>query len=357
MNLTFKIFNPLDYFWKTFSLDLGVDLGTSNTKIAVCGKGTVVREPTVVASHKKTKQIIAIGTEARKMLGKTPASIVAARPLANGVINDLELAEALLKHFIKKIHQSPSSFPKIPRPKVVLAVPSGATEVERRALSDAAVNAGAREAYLLEEPMAAALGARLAIDEPNGNMIVDIGGGTTEIAIISLGGIVVCKSLRIAGMEMDEEIISYVRSRYNLLLGIKTAEEIKIAHGSAYPAIKESKVQVYGRDLATGLPTSVQVSTGEIREALSNTLHEIVEGIKETIEDSPPELVNDVAKNGIYLSGGSSLLKGLPQFIAKETKIPVVLVEDPLTTVVKGTSRVLENKNIFKKLVTAGALK
>jgi rod shape-determining protein MreB len=356
VKLTFKFVNPLDYFWKTFSLDLGIDLGTANTKIAVCGKGTMVREPTVVAAHKKTRQIIAIGSEARKMLGKTPASIVAAKPLANAVINDLELAEALLKHFIKKIHQSPSSFPKIPRPKVVMAVPSGATEVERRALSDAAINAGAREAYLLEEPLAAALGANLPIQEPRGNMVVDIGGGTTEIAIISLGGIVVSKSLRVAGTEMDEDIISYTRARYNLLLGERTAEEIKIAHGSAYPVGKESKLQVYGRDLATGLPTAVLVSTGEIREALSNTLRSIVEGIKDTVEESPPELVNDIAENGIYLTGGGSLLRGLSQFIAKESRVPVVLVDDPLSTVVKGTARVLEDKNLFKKIKTTGAL-
>ncbi|OGY24387.1 MAG: rod shape-determining protein [Candidatus Woykebacteria bacterium GWB1_45_5] len=356
MNFKFNL-NPLDYFWGAFSLDLGVDLGTANTKIAVCGKGVMVREPTVVAAHKKTKQLLAIGSEAKKMLGKTPASIIATRPLRDGVINDLDFAESLLKHFIHKVHQTPTSFPKIPRPKIAIAVPSGATEVERRAVSDAATAAGAREVYLVDEPMAAALGAGLPIDEPKGHMIVDIGAGTTEIAIISLGGIVVSKSLRVAGDEMDGDIISYTRARYNLLLGEKSAEESKIGYGSAYPARKESKLQISGRDLATGLPVAVTTSTGEIREAISNTLRTIIEGIKDVIEESPPELVNDVAQEGIYLTGGGALLKGWPALLAKETRMPTILAQDPLTRVVKGTAKVLEDDRLYRKIKFAGSLR
>lgn len=349
--------NPLDYFWGTFSHDIGVDLGTANTLVLVVGKGIVVREPTVVAAHKKTKRILAIGSEAQKMLGRTPAAIRADRPLQDGVIKDIEFAEGLLKHFIRKVHQNPSRLPKIPRPKIAIGIPSAVTEVERRAVSDASVSAGAREVFLIEEPMAAALGAKLPIEEPKGNMIIDIGGGTSEIAIISLGGIVISKSLRIAGDEMDNDIINYTRARYNLLLGKKTAEEIKVNAGSAYPTGKESKLQVRGRDLATGLPASIAMSTGEIREALSNTLRTIIEGIKDVVEEAPTELIDDVMENGVYLTGGGALLKGLPQILAKETKIPVVLAEDPLTTVVKGTGRVLENPLLLKKVRFSGAVR
>jgi len=258
---------------------------------------------------------------------------------------------------LAKVHTSETVFPKIPRPKIAIAVPSGATEVERRAVSDAATAAGAREVYLVDEPMAAALGAGLPIDEPKGHMIVDIGAGTTEIAIISLGGIVVSKSLRVAGDEMDGDIISYTRARYNLLLGEKSAEESKIGYGSAYPARKESKLQISGRDLATGLPVAVTTSTGEIREAISNTLRTIIEGIKDVIEESPPELVNDVAQEGIYLTGGGALLKGWPALLAKETRMPTILAQDPLTTVVKGTAKVLEDDRLYRKIKFAGSLR
>jgi rod shape-determining protein MreB len=349
--------NILDHFWGTFSHDIGIDLGTANTLVLVIGKGILVREPTVVAAHKKTKQILAIGSEAQKMLGKTPATIRADRPLQDGVIKDIEFAEGLLNSFIKKVHQNPSRLPKIPRPKIAIGIPSGVTEVERRAVSDASISAGAREVYLIEEPMAAALGAKLPIEEPRGNMIIDIGGGTTEIAIISLGGVVVSKSLRVAGNELDNDIISYARARYNLLLGKKTAEDIKIAAGSAYPIGKESKLQVRGRDLATGLPISVTMSTGELREALSNTLRTIIEGIKDVVEEAPSELIDDVMESGVYLTGGGAMLKGLPQIMAKETKIPVVLAEDPLTTVVRGTGRVLEDAQLLKKVKFSGSVK
>ena len=347
----------MDRFWGTFSHDIGIDLGTANTLVYVVGKGIMMREPTVVAAHKKSKQILAIGSEAQKMLGKTPPSIIASRPLQNGVISDLDLAEGLLKHFILKVHQNPSSLPKIPRPRVAIGVPSGVTEVESRAVQDAALSAGAREVYLIDKPMAAALGADLPIDEPAGNMIVDIGGGTTEIAVISMGGVVVSKSLRIAGDEMDEDIISYARSRYNLLLGPRSAEEIKMTYGSAYPVGKETRLTIRGRDLATGLPTIVSVSTGEVREAISNTLRTLIEGIKDVIEEAPPELVGDIVDRGIYLTGGGSLLKGITQLLVKETKMPVVLAEDPLTTVVKGTARILEDDKLLKKVRYAGSLR
>jgi len=350
-------FNIFDRFWGTFSHDIGIDLGTANTLVYVVGKGIMIREPTVVAAHKKTKHILAIGTEAKKMLGKTPPTIIAQRPLKDGVISDLELAEALLKYFIVKVHQNPSSLPKIPRPRVAIGVPSGVTEVESRAVKDAASSAGAREVFLIDEPMAAALGAELPIDEPSGNMIVDIGGGTTEIALISLGGVVVSKSLRVAGDEMDEDIINYLRMRYNLLLGPRTAEEIKVSEGSAYPIGKESKIVVRGRDLASGLPSKINVSTAEIREALSNTLRAIIEAIKDVVEESPPELVSDISEKGIYLTGGGALLKGLPQLLAKEIKMPVILAEDPLTTVVRGTVRILEDQKLLKKTKFAGSVR
>ncbi|HEX7456252.1 MAG TPA: rod shape-determining protein [Candidatus Nanoarchaeia archaeon] len=349
--------NPFDRFWGTFSHDIAVDLGSTNTKVAISGKGIMIREPTVVAAHKKTKQILAIGSEAAKMLGRTPAVIVAAHPLRDGVIDDFDHAENLLKYFIIKVHQNPTSFPKIPRPKVAIGTPSGATEVERRAVADAASGAGAREVILIEEPMAASLGAKLPIDRPTGNMIIDIGGGTTEIALISLGGIVVSKSLRVAGSEMDEDIIAYARARYNLLLGEATAEDVKITAGSAYPVGKETKINVRGRDLATGLPATVTMSTGEIREAISNTLRTIIEGVKEVIEKSPPELVGDVVENGVYLTGGGTLLKGMPNLVARETKMPVILVDDPLSTVVRGMIKVLEDEKLLSRVKFAGGLK
>lgn len=349
--------NVLDHFWGAFSHDIAIDLGTKNTKVAVLGKGIAVREPTVVAAHRKTKQIFAIGSDAQKMLGRTPATIVVKHPLQDGVIDDLELTESLLKHFIVKVHQNPSSFPKIPRPKITMGIPSGATEVERRAVSDAAMNSGAREVLLIEESMAAALGANLHIEKPNGSMIVDIGAGTCEIAIISLGGLVVSKSLRTAGNEIDEDIVGYARTRYNLLLGDSTAEEVKITAGSAYPVGKESKVLMRGRDLATGLPSSVSISTGEVREAISNTLRIITQGIKDVIEESPPELVGDIVENGIYITGGSSLLKGITNLISKETKMPVVAVDDPFSTLVKGLTKVLADEELQKRVRFAGSLK
>lgn len=349
--------NIIDSILGMFSHDIGIDLGTANTLVLVKGKGIVIREPTVIAQHKKTKELLAIGTEAKKMVGKTPASIVAVRPLKDGVIHDFDATLALLKYFVGKVHDSHSLLPKIPRPRVVIGIPSGVTEVERRAVQEAAVASGAREAYLIEEPMAAAIGAGLPIEEPMGNLIVDIGGGTTEIAVISLGGIVINKSLRIAGDRMDQDIINYGRSRYNLLLGERTAEDIKIAVGSAYPTGEESKVLMRGRDLASGLPTAINVSSGEIREAISGTLRTIVEAIKDTIEETPPELVSDILEHGLTLAGGGALLKGLDVLVAKETKMPVMVSEDPLTCVVKGAGKVLENIDLLRRVQVTGGLR
>ena len=349
--------NPFNHFWGAFSHDIAIDLGTKNTKVALAGKGVMIREPTVVAAHKKTKQIFSLGTEARKMVGRTPASLVATHPLHDGVIDDFDFAESLLKYFIFKVHNKPSSFPKIPRPKVTIGIPSGATEVERRAVADAATGAGAREVILIEEPMAASLGANLPIDEPTGNMIVDIGGGTTEIAVISLGGIVVSKSLRVASSEMDQDIVGYARARYNLLLGETSAEDIKIKGGSAFPTEKESKIDVRGRDLATGLPAKITMSTGEIREAISTTQRTIIEGIKDVIEESPPELVGDIVENGIYVTGGGTLLKGFANLVARETRMPVISVADPLSTVVRGMQKVLEDEKLLSRVKFTGGLK
>ncbi len=342
----------VDQFLGTFSHDMALDLGTANTLVLVRGKGIMIREPTVIAQHKKTKQVLAIGEEAKKMIGKTPASIVVQRPLKGGVINDLEAAEAILKHFIHKVHGSrESAIPKIPRPRIVIGIPSDVTEVERRAVQEAALGAGAREVFLIEEPMAAAIGAKLPIEEASGTMIVDIGGGTTEMAIISLGGIVVNRSIRIAGDEMDQDIIGYARARYNLLVGEKTAEQIKVEAGSAFPVGDEARVPLRGRDLATGLPTTIMMSSGELREALSNTMRTIIEVIKDTIEETPPELISDIIERGIHLTGGGSLLTGLPDLVSKETKIPAVLTPDPLTTVVRGAGKVLEEPDLLEKVI------
>ncbi len=339
-----------------FSHDLGIDLGTANTLVYVRGKGIVIREPSVVARHKKTKNILAIGSEAKRMLGKTPQTIEAFRPLKDGVIADFDATAAMLKHYITLVHESPrpSLFPKIPRPKVVVGIPSGVTEVERRAVQEAAIMAGARQAWLIEEPMAAAIGAGLPIEESSGSFICDIGGGTSEIAVLSLGGIVVNRSIRIAGDEMDEAIISFVRLKYSLLIGEPTAEEVKIAVGSAYPIEKtERQTVVRGRDVETGLPKSVRLNEAEIREALSPVVREIVEAISETIQESPPELVGDIIEHGIVLAGGGSLVRGIDKLIATELKMPVWVTDDPQTAVVRGCGKLLDDPALLKKVKVA----
>ncbi len=347
----------LGRFWQLFSHDIGIDLGTVNTLVAVKGKGIVIREPSVVAIHKKTKQVLAIGTEAKRMIGRTPAVIEAIRPLRDGVISDFDTTEAMLRHFIQKVHQSPGRLPKIPRPRVVIGIPSGVTEVERRAVQDAALSAGAREAYLIEEPMAAAIGADMRIEEPDGNFIVDIGGGTTEIAVISLGGMVLNRSLRVAGDELDQDIITYMRMRYGMLIGERTAEELKIELGSAIQLPKEKDTIVRGRELASGLPKSIKISSTEIREALSSTVTQIINSIHEILEETPPELLSDILERGIVITGGGALIRGIDKRISDETKIPVLIAEDPLTTVVRGCYKLLDNLDLLAKVKVTGGLK
>lgn len=340
-----------------FSHDIGIDLGTANTLVFVSGKGIMIREPSVVAQHVKTKDILAIGSEAKRMIGKTPASIVAIRPLKDGVISDFESTQTMLAYYIQKVHQNPSRWsPQIPRPRVVIGIPSGVTEVERRAVADAATSAGAREAYLIEEPVAAAIGAGLSIEEPEGVCVVDIGGGTTEIAVISLGGIVTNKSLRIAGDEMDQEIVNYVRTRYNVVLGERSAEEAKIAAGNAFPDGQEREIVVRGRDLETGLPKSLKLTSNHLREAISGSLSEIINAVSETIEDTPPELVSDIARTGIVLAGGGAQLLGLARLIARETKMPVSVADDPMTCVVRGCGKLLEDILLLEKVRVTGGL-
>jgi len=342
-----------DTFWSVFSHDVGIDLGTANTIVHVKGKGIVIREPSVVAQHKKTKKVLAIGTEAKRMLGKTPATIVAVRPLSDGVISDFDITEQMLRYFFRKVHQSRSLLPKIPRPRVVIGVPSGVTEVERKAVIDASIRAGARQVFLIEEPMAAAIGTGLPVEEASGNMIVDIGGGTTEIAVISLSGIVVNRSIRTAGNEMDLDIVYFSRTKHNLLLGERTAEDIKIELGSAIEMdaeFEKKSITMRGRDLLSGLPKAVEIFPHEIRKAIGGTVNEIVEAIKDTIEETPPELLSDIMKKGIYLAGGGSLIRGIDSLIADKTGMPVHISEDPLTCVVRGTGKVLDELGLLQKV-------
>ena len=340
----------IDHILEHFSLDLGIDLGTVNTLVSVSGKGIVIREPSIVAWHKKTKKVVAIGAEAKKMLGRTPGSIETVRPLKNGVISDYDVTLAMLSYFVKKVHSKPGTNFSIPRPKVVIGIPTEASEVERKAILDVAYAVGSRKTYLVEEPLAAAIGAGLPIDEPIGTMIVDIGGGTCEIAVISLGGIVVGKSLRIAGDAMDRDIINYVRIRHGLALGEKTAEDIKISLGSAYPMEVEKEMIVRGRDLEKGLPKSIKLTSPQVREALSSTLTTIVAAVKDTIEDAPPELVSDIAERGIVLCGGGALIWGLPKLISTETKMPVSVADGPLSCVVNGCCRLLASDELLNKV-------
>jgi rod shape-determining protein MreB len=371
--------------FRLFSHDIGIDLGTANTLVWVRGKGILIREPSIIAIHKKTKKVIALGTEAKRMLGKTPESIITVKPLKSGVISDFDATSAMISRFISDVHSLGSPLPiALSRPRVVIGIPSSVTEVQRRAVWEAALSAGAREAYLIEEPMAAAIGDGVSVFAPTGKMVVDVGGGTTEIAVISLGGIVVSKSLKIAGDEMDQAIGHYIRLRHGLLLGEKTIEELKIKLGSAYegkakPKTKQTKnsdenlddldlekavgksedtkmAVVRGRDLETGLPKSLRVTDDEVREALAPIVAKIVEGVAEVLEESPPELTSDILENGILLTGGGSLLYGLDKLIVDRTHIPVIRSEDPLTTVVRGTGKVLEDKALLDRVKVIGGL-
>jgi rod shape-determining protein MreB and related proteins len=349
----------LESIWNALSYDIGIDLGTANTLVFVKGKGIVIREPSIVAQHKKTKQIIAIGNQAKRMMGKTPASIQAVRPLQGGVISDFEVAQEFLHMLFKKVHEQNSGgfIPKIPRPRVVIGIPAGVTEVERRAVQEAAMRAGARVAFLIEEPMAAAIGAKLPIEEPTGSCIVDIGGGTTEMAIISLGGLVMNTSLRIAGNEFDHHIVSYIKQRYNLLIGERTAEEIKIAIGNVVEIDEEQDHIVRGRDLITGLPKAINIRSHDIREALKEPVNTIIHAISDMLENAPPEIISDVLQRGICLAGGGSLIKGLPELIAHRINMPVWVADDPLTCVVRGCAQVLDEINLLEKVKIVGGLR
>ncbi len=340
----------LDNLFGKISKDIGIDLGTANTLVYVKGRGIVINEPSVVAVNNKTGQILAIGKVAKEMVGKTPGHISVNRPLVDGVVSDFESTEMMLKYFIEKVHRD--SFALLPRPRVVVGIPADVTEVEKRAVIDAAMSAGAREAYLIDEPMAAAVGARLPVHEAAGSMIVDIGGGTTEIAIISLGGVVSARSLRVAGDEMNEDIVRFARDRYNLLLGEKTAEDIKLKIGNAYHSEQKVTSVLRGRDIISGLPKEVEVSNRDIREALSRSLKIIVNSIKAVIEETPPELVSDIMQRGIILAGGGGLLQDLDKLIAEQTEMPVWRMEDPLTAVVRGTGIILEDLDRLKGVLT-----
>ncbi|MCS6909581.1 MAG: rod shape-determining protein [Anaerolineales bacterium] len=332
-----------------FSLDIGIDLGTANTLVNVRNKGIVLNEPSWVAIQKKTKEVVAVGQQAKEIAGRTPSNIIAIRPLRDGVISEFEITEAMLEYFIGKAHEH--SLVPIPSPRVVIGIPSGVTEVEKRAVYDAALAAGAREVYLIEEPTAAALGAGLPIGEPRGSMIVDIGGGTTEVAVFSMGGIVLSRSLRVAGDEMDQDIVAYARNKYNLLIGERMAEKAKIAIGSAYPLWEEKTFTLRGRNLVTGLPESVEVSSIEIREALSNSVNVVVAAIKDAIDETPPEIIADLMEIGICMAGGGSLLQGLTERLTEELKIRVWLADDPMTCVARGAGRILEDYDILKPLL------
>jgi rod shape-determining protein MreB len=341
---------PLNALLGLFAKDLGIDLGTANTLVYVRDRGVVISEPSVVATDKRSGKVLAVGAEAKKMVGRTPANIVAIRPLKDGVIADFETVESMLRYFIGKVHDQ---FPITPRPRVIIGVPSGVTEVEKRAVQDAAINAGAREAYLIEEPMAAAIGAGLPIHDAAGSMVVDIGGGTTEVAVISLGGIVISRSIRVGGDEIDEQIIQYARREHDLFIGERTAEETKIAVGSAYPIAEKLKTTMRGRDLVTGLPKEVEVSIDEIREAIAGPVNLIVEAVKLSIEETPPELLADIMDQGIMLAGGGALLKGLDLRLQEETKMPVHIADDPLQCVVRGTGACLENLEVYRKVMVS----
>ncbi len=338
-----------DKLFSKFSKEMGIDLGTSSTLVYVKDKGIVINEPSVVAVNTRTNQILTVGTDAKKMVGKTPDHIQAVRPLVEGVISDFEVTEKMLKYFIEKVHKE--SFSSLARPVVIIGIPLEVTEVERKAVEDAALSAGASRVFLIEEPMAAAIGARLPVQESIANLVVDIGGGTTNIAVISLSGIVTWKSMRLAGDELNRSIINYVRENFNLLLGEKTAEEIKIKIGSAMPLDEHTDMKVRGRDLITGLPKEISVSDMQIREALTRSIRVMVENIKTVIENTPPELVADIYERGITLTGGGALLKGLDRVIARETQVPVTIADDPLTCVVRGTGILLEDKKLMEDIL------
>lgn len=342
-------FNPFNWLMGFFSLDIGIDLGTANTLVNVHGKGIVINEPSWVVINKRSRETIAVGSSAKEMVGRTPVNYIAIRPLRDGVISEFEITKSMLEYFIGKVHQQ--AVVPMPRPRVCIGIPSGATEVEKRAVYDAAMAAGAREAYLIEEPRAAAIGAGLPINEVKGTMIVDIGGGTTEVAVISMGEIVISRSLRIAGDELDEDILQYIRKKYNLLIGERMAEQIKIAVGSAYPLQTELTITARGRNLITGLPGSVEVSSVEIREAMNPSLQIIVDTIKDALDEVPPELVSDLLDSGVCLAGGGAQILGLVPRLKDELNLRVWMADDPMTCVARGAGLVLENLGRYSRFL------
>ena len=339
-------------FFGLLSHDIGIDLGTANTLVNVKDHGIVLREPSVVAVRAGTNEVLAVGDDAKRMLGRTPGNIVAIRPLKDGVIADFEVTEAMLRHFIKKV-----SGKRRTHPRVVIAIPSGITEVERRAVKESAEQAGAREVYLIEEPMAAAIGVGLPVQDASGNMIVDIGGGTTEVALISLSGIVYARSVRTAGDELDESIISYMKRGYNLMIGERTAEDIKIRIGSAAPLPKETSMEVKGRDLVSGLPKTITITSNEVRDAMADPLTTIVDAVRTTLERCPPELAADLVDRGLVLAGGGALLRGLDKRLREETGLPVHVAEDPLSAVAEGTGKVLQEIEFMKRVTNSERLR
>ncbi|PNU21517.1 rod shape-determining protein [Geothermobacter hydrogeniphilus] len=343
------MFNMFNAFWGMFSNDLAIDLGTANTLVYLKGKGIVVSEPSVVAvqkDHVGQRKVLAVGMEAKKMLGRTPGSIVAIRPMKDGVIADFDITEEMLRYFIQKVHNRKT----LVRPRIVICVPSGITQVEKRAVKESAESAGAREVYLIEEPMAAAIGAGLPITEASGNMIVDIGGGTTEVAVISLSGIVYAKSVRVGGDKLDEAIVQHMKRKYNLLIGERTAEQIKIEIGSAYAGDDNPSMEVKGRDLVSGIPKTLEISAGEVREAISEPVNAIVEAVRIALERTPPELAADIVDKGIVLAGGGAMLRNLDNLLREETGLPVVQAEDPLSSVVLGSGKVLDELDLLRRV-------
>ncbi len=340
----------LGFMYRLFSRDMAIDLGTANSLVHVRGKGIVLQEPSVVALQTETGEVKAVGTDAKRMIGRTPGNIVAIRPMKNGVIADFDVTQTMLREFIRKAHGRRTLI----RPRVVVCVPSGVTEVEKRAVIDASLQAGAREAFLIEEPMAAAIGAGLPIHEPTGNMIVDIGGGTTEVAIISLDGIVTSRSIRVAGDDMDEAIMTHVKRNYNMLIGERTAEDIKIKVGAAIPDEPEDTIEIRGRDLVTGLPKTLNLTAKEISDALAEPVTAIIDAIRVTLERTPPELASDIMDRGIVMTGGGSLLRNFDRMVSKETGMPVHLTEEPTLCVVKGTGKILEELELLKSVLTTG---
>jgi rod shape-determining protein MreB and related proteins len=342
-------FNPISWLLGFFSLDIGIDLGTANTLVNVRGKGIVINEPSWVAIDKVSRQPLAIGAEAKEMVGRTPINVIAVRPLRDGVISEFEITQAMLEYFIGKAHEQ--SIVPVPRPRVVVGIPSGATEVEKRAVYDASMSAGAREVGLIEEPKAAALGAGLPVNEVRGSMVVDIGGGTSEVAVLSMGGVVVSRSLRVAGDEMDQDIVQYMRNKYNLLIGERVAERAKIEIGSTYHLAEEKTMSIRGRNLITGLPEGIEVSSVEIREAIAGSVQTIIDTIKDALDETPPEIIADLMEMGICLAGGGALLKGLDRRLTDELHVRVWVAEDPMSCVARGAGMVLEDYDHLSRLL------